>query len=99
MLDKVTDFLLFLGKLLIVGIVGKDAAILLRPAIARSRAEGRPFVSRALVSLGARRDLLLLLLLRKDQSRGGGRAVSQLLLGPHTGEAALHWISSVIIIV
>lgn len=26
-LDKVTDFLLFLGKLLIVGIVGRSAAI------------------------------------------------------------------------
>ena len=84
-LDKVTDFLLFLGKLLIVGIVGTDSSVL--------RLQSRLHVVESSVvcwshppSVSPCRDLLLLLLLWKDQSCGGDRAVSQLLLGPHTGE-------------
>lgn len=77
-LDKVTDFLLFLGKLLIVGIVGRKT--FLKAQAHLEKEEKNP------LTLNLRRDLLFLLLLWKNQSSGGCRAVSELLLGADTGE-------------
>lgn len=81
-LDKVTDFLLFLGKLLIVGIVGRKT-FLRAKAFKSTSGEGGEKLTFYLC-----RDLLFLLLLWKNQSSGGCCAVPELLLGADTGEEA-----------
>lgn len=84
-LDKVTDFLLFLGKLLIVGIVGRRAFIF-RPNIVFSTLERD--LSNSLFFLY--RHLLFLLLLWKNQSDRGCCSISELLLGANTGERHMY---------
>lgn len=82
-LDKVTDFLLFLGKLLIVGIVGRKTFLRAKAFKSTSGEGGKKTLTFYLC-----RDLLFLLLLRKNQSSGGCCAVPELLLGADTGEEA-----------
>lgn len=76
-LDKVTDFLLFLGKLLIVGIVGRKTFLKAKAHLEKEKKNPLTF--------HLRRDLLFLLLLWKNQSSGGCCTVPELLLGADTG--------------
>ncbi len=84
-LDKVTDFLLFLGKLLIVGIVGRNDFIF-RPKVSlrwwQLCLNSNPITPHYLLY----RDFLFLLLLWKNQSSRGGCSISELLLGANIGE-------------
>lgn len=98
-LDKVTDFLFFLGKLLIVGSVGKCCVLEVSPwgiqrpsplVLSQKLFWGHPSHEAApfhpVFHPVHRRNPRLLLLHPADKAGPGHGAAPQLLLGPHSGE-------------